>query len=81
MFGFNRNARNAQIIAQREAEEAAAEAERKAYLAGLQEGRRQVYNEKNQPVVWSVESAEFVIRNHVAKQQRPDVPMRRVNGR
>jgi hypothetical protein len=77
MLGFNRNARNAQIAAQIAAEEAQAEAEHKAYLAGLQEGRRQVYNEKNQPVVWSVETAEMVIYNHLGKQVRPDVPMRR----
>jgi hypothetical protein len=77
MFGFNRNARNAQIIAQREAEEAAAEAEHKAYLAGLQEGRRRVYNEKNQPVIFSEETAKMVIYNHLGKQVRPDVPMRR----
>jgi hypothetical protein len=37
-----------------------------------------VYNEKNQPVAWSVETAEKVIRTHLGKSVRPDVPMRRM---
>jgi hypothetical protein len=45
--------------------------------AGLQEGRRRVYNEKNQPVIFSEETAKMVIYNHLGKQVRPDVPMRR----
>jgi hypothetical protein len=79
MFGIGRKAQNSNAAAaQREAELEQIEAQRKAYLAGLQAGRREVYNEKNQPVAWSVETAEKVIRTHLGKSVRPDVPMRRM---
>lgn len=80
MFGFNSKAqREAQAAAQRAAEEAQAEAEYKAYWQGRNDERRAIANNRN--VVQPVTGQEIadVMSNRIARQARPDVPMRRVN--